>query len=150
MPDEPFTMLAYAKPAPAIQRFVLRLVPLSCLLVGLVGWVIWSIWSFSPTCTRSSMTAAYIQSGINGSLDMFKFNVGRYPHRLDELLNPCPHCSDSAQWRGPYLKYATRLKDVWGRVLIYQSPGLHNKASYDLSSSGPDGVTSTPDDITNW
>jgi len=40
--------------------------------------------------------------------------------------------------------------DPWGHPYIYANPGTHNPGSYDLSSSGPDGVPDTGDDITNW
>lgn len=117
------------------------------LVVGLVGWVIWSMWPFSTICTLSNSTEAQIiRFAI--PLELFKMQVGRYPHGLDELLSPCKDCPVSPRWKGPYIR--EKLKDVWGSDLIYRSPGLHNKSSYDLSSPGPDGITDTSDDITNW
>lgn len=44
----------------------------------------------------------------------------------------------------------TDLHDPWGRAYYYRCPGIHNPAGYDLWSAGPDNVSGTRDDITNW
>ena len=40
--------------------------------------------------------------------------------------------------------------DAWGKGLLYQCPGTHNKSSFDLFSCGPDQIKGTADDIANW
>ena len=57
--------------------------------------------------------------------------------------------SEAKKWKGPYLKKGLP-KDPWGNPYIYQFPGTHNQAMYDLSSSGPDGQEGNEDDIANW
>ncbi|HEY3397435.1 MAG TPA: type II secretion system protein GspG [Armatimonadota bacterium] len=43
-------------------------------------------------------------------------------------------------WRGPYLKDATALRDAWGRDFRYVAPGAGNPARpYDLWSLGAEG-----------
>lgn len=42
------------------------------------------------------------------------------------------------------------LQDPWGRAYYYRCPGVHDPEGYDLWSAGPDGVSGTRDDITNW
>lgn len=42
------------------------------------------------------------------------------------------------------------LKDPWNHEFQYRSPAEHSAFAYDLWSSGPDGVSGTPDDIGNW
>jgi len=46
------------------------------------------------------------------------------------------------------------IVDYWGNPFVYTTPGTQNSGSYDLYSTGPDGVTSSSgsdaDDINNW
>jgi general secretion pathway protein G len=48
------------------------------------------------------------------------------------------------------------ILDEWGNYLVYRNPGTQTStiSSYDLYSTGPDGVTNTfgndADDINNW
>ena len=141
--------LPYAKHTPEETPFLVALMSLTGIVVGIAFLALWMMQPFSTSCTLSNRTAAQvIRFAI--PLELFKIHVGRYPHRLDELFNPCTYCSDSARWKGPYVKHRGRLKDYWDQDFSYQSPGLHNKSSYDLSSPGPDGVAGTTDDITNW
>lgn len=42
------------------------------------------------------------------------------------------------------------LQDPWGRAYYYRCPGVHDPEGYDLWSAGPDGISGTRDDITNW
>ena len=67
----------------------------------------------------------------------------------DKFLQPDDE-QDAARWRGPYIKDPEKLKDAWGRELIYQCPGEVNDESYDLRSRGPDGEDGTDDDIANY
>ncbi len=48
------------------------------------------------------------------------------------------------------------IVDYWGNPFVYATPGTQNTGSYDLYSTGPDGITGTStagsdaDDINNW
>ena len=91
---------------------------------------------------------------LGTSLDIYRKHVGRYPLNTDgglvALFKRPTGTADSDHWAGPYLKDAEDILDPWGWAFIYRCPGLHNPDGYDLSSSGPDGVADTEDDITNW
>ena len=53
--------------------------------------------------------------------------------------------------KSPYIKGTSAdLTDAWGNALLFQCPGTHNPAAYDLWSRGQDGNSDTDDDITNW
>ena len=44
-----------------------------------------------------------------------------------------------------------QIVDPFGNAYVYQMPGTHNPASFDLYSQGPDsGSSATNDDIGNW
>ena len=88
---------------------------------------------------------------LEGALQLFSFDVGRFPtsaEGLDALLhNP----GNLEAWKGPYLAKSELPKDPWGKPYVYRAPGQHG--DYDLFSYGPDGVEGGEGenaDITSW
>ncbi len=84
---------------------------------------------------------------IEGALQLFLFDMGRYPttgEGLDSLVRS-PGSIDS--WKGPYLAKEVP-KDPWGRTYVYRCPGTHG--DYDLFSNGADGAEGGDDDICSW
>ena len=149
--DVPFITLPYAKRKADETPLLVVLMPLSWVVVGLsLGAASMKQPNFTDCVNAAGSTPHRVTSALSTPLELFRTHVGRYPHLLGELLNPCTDCPDSARWRGPYIQNGTQLKDGWGQNLIYGSPGLHNESSYDLFSPGPDGIAGTTDDITNW
>ncbi|HEY3243352.1 MAG TPA: type II secretion system protein GspG [Phycisphaerae bacterium] len=92
--------------------------------------------------------------GANGPipnyLQLFRHRAGRYPNSLDELLTRPADLEAGQTWNGPHVGSEDILRDPWGQRYHYRAPGIHNTGSYDLWSSGPDGVEDTADDIGNW
>ena len=106
---------------------------------------------------RSRITAAKFDiTIINGMLDSFATDCGRYPTATEGLsaLIRCPTNIPPTQWRGPYLNPARIPSDPWGNQCVYRFPGLHNTNGFDLYSCGQDGTSRSggddPDDINNW
>lgn len=75
------------------------------------------------------------------AIRMFEMDMGRYPRSLEELVS-----GSGENWNGPYLEKTKLPKDPWGKDFIYSAPGSHNRHSFDLSSSGPEGGEA----IGNW
>jgi len=109
-----------------------------------------------PKFTGQSERARETRAGtdittIEGALDRFEQDAGRYPTNdegLDALVNRPGNVKD---WNGPYIKMIP--KDPWGNPYQYVFPGENNTADYDLSSLGADGQpggTGNNADITNW
>lgn len=89
-------------------------------------------------------------SELEGSLDLFRFDVGRYPSST-EGLHALIEDPGVPNWSGPYLKKNVIPKDPWGREFEYRSPGQHG--DYDLWSLGADGVEggdAENADVTSW
>jgi len=84
-------------------------------------------------------------NNIGMALRLYEVDNGNYPSSLQGLVTKSGNADN---WRGPYLEKGIP-EDPWGNPYTYQYPGTHNAHSYDLSSLGPDGVSSG-DDITNW
>ena len=84
---------------------------------------------------------------FEGALQMFSFDMARYPTSAEglEALAQNPGTSDS--WRGPYLGKALPL-DPWDRPYAYRYPGLHG--DFDIFSFGADGAEGGDDDVCNW
>lgn len=75
-------------------------------------------------------------SELSGALDLYRFDVGRYPTSA-EGLNALVANPGVENWSGPYLKKGVP-KDPWNREYQYRSPGEHG--DFDLYSLGADGT----------
>lgn len=77
---------------------------------------------------------------IEGALDQFMLDCGRYP--LDEegleALLLAPQDMEE-KWAGAYMKQS-QLIDPWGSPYMYFAEGTVNIGSYDLMSFGADGA----------
>jgi general secretion pathway protein G len=83
---------------------------------------------------------------LEGALQLFSFDMGRYPN-TGEGLDCLVRNPGIEAWKGPYLT-KDLPKDPWGKPFIFRSPGQHG--DFDLISMGPDGVEGNEDDIVNW
>lgn len=99
--------------------------------------------------TAKVKTAKTEIANIAACLDLFKYDVGRYPTTEEglEALRKAPPNAES--WNGPYLKKITALNDPWGHPYSYRSPGEHGE--FDLYSYGPKGqMAGAKPEIANW
>ncbi|HWD20467.1 MAG TPA: type II secretion system major pseudopilin GspG [Verrucomicrobiae bacterium] len=81
-------------------------------------------------------------------LGAFEVDNGYFPRGKDGLRVLVEKPREAQNWRGPYLEKIPT--DPWGNAYIYECPGKHNPASYDLMSMGPDGRVGGGDDVCNW
>ena len=98
--------------------------------------------------SRSKVAILQIAEFEN-ALQLFAFDVGRYPTNEEGLQALVSNPGNLESWKGPYLKKGTLPMDPWGKPYVYRSPGTHNN-EFDLFSFGPDGVEGGDDDLTNW
>jgi len=96
---------------------------------------------------KETITKVQIKE-LEGALQMFSFDMGRYPTTAEGLDALVRNPGNSDAWRGPYLS-KDLPKDNWGKPFIYRYPGTHNN-EFDLFSCGPDGSEGTDDDVCNW
>ena len=89
-------------------------------------------------------------ANLSAGLDLFKYDVGRYPSTQEGLDALVKAPGDADNWNGPYVKTTTNLKDPWGHPFGYRSPGEHGE--FDLYSDGPTGKEDTGEKpaIANW
>lgn len=82
-------------------------------------------------------TARVQVQNLGTALDLFRFEVGRYPTTQEGLAALVSAPPGAARWAGPYVKSRDSLLDPWGRAYVYRSPGQHG--AYDLATLGADG-----------
>ncbi len=133
----------------ARRAFTLLEVLMVLVILGLLaGLVVWNLSNVGEKA-KEETTRTNVKL-LEGPIDLFHMQVGRYPTTLQELSQKPEDENEAKKWAGPYIKDPGSLKDGWGKDLIYKSPGEHNTDSYDLYSVGKDGNEGTEDDIGNW
>ena len=126
------------------------LIEVLLVLVILVILASFAVVQFTGVRKTANVQAAQTQVGlIDTAIQTYEASVNSYPSNLQALLAQPSDLPDPSKWSGPYLNHAIP-PDPWGRPYKYAVPGSHNRDSYDVWSSGPDGVDGTPDDIGNW
>ena len=88
---------------------------------------------------------------IEGALQLFSFDNGRYPNTSEGLEALIRNPGNLESWNGPYLEKSALPNDPWGKPYVYRSPGQFG--DFDLFSFGPDGVEGGEGenaDIVNW
>ena len=88
--------------------------------------------------------------GYKTNLLMYQGMNGNYPtteQGLKALVTKPGSEPRPRNWR-PIMDAPTL--DPWQKEYNYAMPGKHNTTSYDIYSSGPDGIPDTADDIGNW
>jgi general secretion pathway protein G len=135
------------------RAFTLLEVLMVVVIIGILAALVVPNFFGAQEGAKEDLTRALVDSGVNGTLDMYRMHMGRYPTTDEGLAALIEEPDDeelAEKWRGPYLKEGAKLQDAWGHDLIYESPGQYNENTYDLSSPGKDGQEGTEDDITNW
>lgn len=120
------------------------------VILGLLAAVV--VPRIADKLARGKEQIARIQiKEIEGALQLFSFDIGRFPTSAEGLEALVRNPGNLEAWRGPYLAKSEVPVDPWGKPYVYRCPGEHG--DYDLFSYGPDGVEGGEGenaDITNW
>ena len=82
-------------------------------------------------------TARTQMSNIANSLELFHFDMGRYPTESENLSSLIEAPADGTKWQGPYLRDAQGLVDPWGRDYLYKANSENE--TFLISTLGRDG-----------
>ena len=96
-----------------------------------------------------SQTAEAQVKNIQGALDLFLIDVGRYPTESEGLKALIEAPASGAGWAGPYLDDSEEVPlDPWGNPYLYTSTedGLRVRV-FSLGRDGADGGTGEDADI---
>ena len=95
-----------------------------------------------------SQTADAQVKNIQGALDLFLIDVGRYPAESEGLAALIEAPAGAAGWAGPYLDEDSVPDDPWGNAYLYTSTddGLRVRV-YSLGRDGTEGGTGEDADV---
>lgn len=101
---------------------------------------------------QAKITAAKSDiSSFSTALGIYEVDNGGFPKGRNGLQSLVQRPNNAQNWHGPYLQDKSTVPlDPWGNPYVYECPGKHNPASFDLMSMGPDGRIGGDDDICNW
>ena len=122
------------------------------LLSGIVGVAIFR------QVDRGRATAAKAQiSNLESVLELYRMDNARFPTTEQGLEALVTRPASSPEPRnypeGGYMSSSRLPVDPWGEPYQYESPGQHNRSSFDLWTFGADGTPGgegVDADIGNW
>ena len=88
-------------------------------------------------------------NAVSAALMTYKLNAGSYPttqQGLQALVTKPSSTPQPRRWTSLSKAIPT---DPWGKAYGYKFPGKNDATEFELISSGPDGIDSTPDDISS-
>ena len=119
------------------------------VILGLIAAV--ATQTFFKKVDTANRTSAKNQiTELEGALDLFRLDAGRYPTAEEGLQALRTRPNGLETWDGPYLKKDLPL-DPWKKPFIYRRPGQHG--DFDLLSLGADGLEGgegNDADIVSW
>ena len=139
------------KKRPDEEGFTLVELMVVIVIIGLLATIV--VINVLPSRDKASATKAKtdIQT-IEGALEMYQLQVGRYPTTAQGLqaLKTPPQGVDASRYQpGGYLKKLEN--DPWGNPYLYASPGQHGEADvWSYGRDGKEGGTGPDADITSW
>lgn len=77
-------------------------------------------------------------ASLSTSVELFYFDLGRYPTKEEGLAALLSAPQGASNWRGPYLKEASGLNDPWGRPYGYEPDAPNEK--FRVYTLGRDGA----------
>jgi len=88
-------------------------------------------------------------NAVSSALMTYKINAGSYPttqQGLQALVTKPSGTPVPRRWTSLSKAIPT---DPWGKPYGYKFPGKKDATEFELISSGPDGIDSTPDDLSS-
>lgn len=131
---------------------IMAVVLIMGMLMSLVGVaVVGQINRARVTTTRAQI------SQLENALELYRMDNSRYPSTgqgLEALITKPTGTPEPQNYPpGGYLRRRDTLKDGWGTLYQYASPGNHNVHGFDLWSLGADAAPGGEDldaDLGNW
>ncbi len=131
---------------------IMAVVLIMGLLVGIVGYNV-----FAQVDKARVQTARATISQLESALEFYRMDNSHYPSTGQGLEALVRQPSGSPEPRNyppeGYLRKSGALADPWNEPFQYESPGQHNRYSFDLWSLGADtkaGGEGVDADIGNW
>lgn len=136
-------------PAVAAAGFTLLEVMVVVVILGILATITVTQLSSRAGQARVSICRTKLK-GMEEAVEMFKLDYGKYPDKIEDLINPPPDAQGNK--RDSYLRGDQTPNDPWNHPFIYNRPGSGGKAYEILSygANGDAGGTGEDADISNW
>lgn len=112
----------------------------------LVG--IFQLYKQIQSSQQKSATKSLIMQ-VKNAIEQFKNDIGRYPSKLEELVNGPSDAQEKRRWSEEAIDKKQiadgTIKDTYGNEIVYNFD--KSKNNYDIYSWGPKGVGSESDQI---
>ncbi len=123
------------------------------LIIGLLSTLVGV--AIIPQIDKGKVNTARAQiKMLDAALETYRMDTSRFPTTEQGLDALVKEPADVPNYQpGGYLREHRIPDDPWGNPYHYESPGQHNKHSYDLWSNGADGEAGgdgVDADIGNW
>ncbi|PAX09809.1 type II secretion system major pseudopilin GspG [Sphingomonas lenta] len=127
------------------QGFTLVELMVVIVIIGLLATIV--AINVLPSGDQARVTRAKADiNTIQGGLDLYKLQNGRYPSTSEGLA-----ALVQGGRSGGYLKGSSVPQDPWGRDYLYASPGQHGEADvWSLGADGQEGGEDANADIGSW
>jgi general secretion pathway protein G len=140
-----------------VSFLILVAVILFSLLIGMTTVPLLTSFGDQAAKSRASAQTYSAQAQIRQlemAIEIYSIELGHFPTTEEgglKALTIKPTFADEQmdkKWSGPYCD--GNLRDPWGNLFVYRSPGTINRGGFDLISCGPDGKEGTADDISKF
>lgn len=109
---------------------------------------IFQLYKTIQTSQKKSATKSLLIQ-VKSGIEQFKNDIGRYPSKLEELVNGPSDGQEKRRWSGEAIDKKNfvdgTIKDTYGNEIVYTFD--KSKNNFDLYSWGPKGVGSESDQI---
>jgi len=145
--DVETTVLPAKFGTPTRSGFTLIELLMVLVILGILAGIV--VHSVTGKKRQAEITAAFAQiATFKTALANYEVDNGKFPLGRNGLQALAVRPNDTGSWKGPYMEDIPL--DPWHHPYLYESPGKHYPASFDIISMGPDEQLGTDDDIANW
>lgn len=120
-------------------------------IIGVLAGLVIPRYARRAEQAKLAAVEADISGNLAAALELYEMDNGMFPttaQGLRALLEKPAVPPIPGNWNGPYLR-GRSLKDPWGTEYGFESPSTRPGYDYVITSSGPDGVAGSGDDISN-
>jgi general secretion pathway protein G len=121
------------------------------IVIGIIASLLVGVIQLAKTLSDRSKVEKVktLLRAVKSGVDQFKIDLGKYPAKIDELVQPPSDAQDRRRWQGPYVpaEFAKdgSIKDEYGNDIEYKVDNAKN--TFEVFSWGKNGVGSDTGNI---
>jgi general secretion pathway protein G len=121
------------------------------IVIGIIASLLVGVIQLAKTLSDRSKVEKVktLLRAVKSGVDQFKIDLGKYPTKIDELVQPPSDAQDRRRWQGPYVpsEFAKdgSIKDEYGNDIEYKVDNAKN--TFEVFSWGKNGAGSDTGNI---